>query len=157
MSLSFLCCLETAASHRGCENSPQQRSTAFILVFSLTQAASMSEVENLRQHILRIKGLPTPASFSIGDSSQHDAPKARRRRPEHIPGGGRTNYRRPAQVPRSSTDESDEDGWSIGENLGEGYHHVPAARTKDSVPFVIVGTKCDLVDVREVSREMAIR
>jgi len=123
-----------------------RKSTAFILVFSLTQASSMSEVENLRQQILRVKGLPTSESFSIGDSSQHDAPA-------YVPGGTRMGHHQPATVPRSPLDESDEDSCSIG----EGYHHIPAARPTDSVPFVIVGTKCDLVGDREVSREMAIR
>jgi len=120
-----------------------RRSTAFILVFSLTQASSMSELENLRRQIFRVKGLPEPASFPIG------APKARQRRPAYVPGGGRTNY-------RPTPGKSDEDSWSIGEDLGEGYRHIPAQST-GSVPFVIVGTKCDLVDDRQVSREMAIR
>ncbi|KAF9516922.1 hypothetical protein BS47DRAFT_583040 [Hydnum rufescens UP504] len=34
--------------------------TGFVLVFSLTQATTMREVENLRQQIFRIKGLPVP-------------------------------------------------------------------------------------------------
>lgn len=42
-----------------------QGSAGFILVFSLTQASSMREVDALRQQIFRIKGHPPPPSFSL--------------------------------------------------------------------------------------------
>lgn len=59
---------------------------------------------------------------------------------------------------------SDERSRSSGEDpnnklvdFNDRYHHIPATRDASSIPLVIVGTKCDLVGDREVSREMAIK
>lgn len=52
---------------------------------------------------------------------------------------------------RSSNEESAYGGGQ------DNYLHIPQNRDKSAIPLVIVGTKCDLADDREVSRDMAIR
>ncbi|KAF8318415.1 ras-domain-containing protein [Clavulina sp. PMI_390] len=151
-------------------------SAGFILVFSLTQASSMRQVEALRQQIFRVKGLPIPNSISLDDfpldgertpsngSSGHATPN----------GGHRSSSRRHQGGPRakpsrsplnidslSNARASDERSRSSGEDpnalMQDRYHHIPANREASTIPLVIVGTKSDLMGDREVSREMAIR
>ena len=161
-------------SHRGRENSPwppstvrpPQGSAGFILAFSLTQASSMRQVENLRQQIFRVKGLPTPALFPIDEFSEPDetGPSSTiRQGPIHTPGGGRRFAPRPKPSRPPLDPSGDEGSRTSGEDpnmvvdIHDRYQHIPASRHIDSIPLVIVGTKCDLVGDREVSREMAIR
>lgn len=124
----------------------------------------MREVENLRQQIFRVKGLPTPTPFPLDDLVEPDAMGTVRQKPSFVPGGGRRHHIPRTKYSRSPLEGSDEGSRTSGEDpnnlmvdLDDRYHHVPASRDTDSIPLVIVGTKCDLVGDREVSREMAIR
>jgi len=113
-----------------------------VLVFSLTQATTIREVEALRQQIFRIKGLPLPPPVDTTirpmSSSHHHH--------HQQPSNGRP-------VPTHDLLPLDK------------YHHLPPSPSNSnagpmglsSVPLVIVGTKSDLTAEREVSREMVTR
>jgi hypothetical protein len=106
--------------------------TGFILVFSLTQASSLRDMELLRQQVFRIKNLPVPA---VADQYQYTSSSS---------GVGSSGAR---------TNSPDHDR----------FHHSPRhAQLAGSLhpghlPMVIVGTKSDLTNEREVSRETATR
>lgn len=79
----------------------------------------------------------------------------------HLP---RTKSSRSPMIDNIGARASDERSRSSGEDpnnilvdFDDRYHHIPATRDASSIPLVIVGTKCDLVGDREVSREMAIK